>query len=87
MKYSIGNGSVVINDPRNDYDLWTVNLSDDPPVFWYWKNTPTNHIWDRIPTESVPALVIQLFNKAKEGEKANESNPYPYTREIHSPVQ
>jgi hypothetical protein len=22
MKYSIGNGSVVINDPRNDYDLW-----------------------------------------------------------------
>jgi hypothetical protein len=68
MKYSVGNGSVVINDPRNDYDLWTVNLSDDPPVFWYWKNTPTNHIWDRIPTESVPALVIQLFNKAKEGE-------------------
>lgn len=68
MKYSVGNGRVVIPDPRNTFDLWTVALSDDPPVFWYWKNEEKNHIWDRIPTQDVPALVIQLFNKAKEGE-------------------
>jgi len=65
MNYSIGNGRVVINDIRKPLDLWTVALSDDPPVFWYWENKPNNHIWDRIPTQDVPALVIQLFNKAK----------------------
>ena len=69
MKYSVGNGRVVIHDPWNDLDLWTVALSDDPPVFWYWKNEEKNHIWDRIPTQDVPAPVMQLFNKAK-GEAA-----------------
>jgi hypothetical protein len=65
MKYSVGNGRVVINDIRKPLDLWTVALSDDPPVFWYWENKPNNHIWDRIPTQDVPAPVMQLFNKAK----------------------
>jgi hypothetical protein len=67
MRYSVGNGRVVIPDPdpRKHLNLWTVALSDDPPVFWYWENTPTNHIWERIPTQDVPALVVQLFNKAK----------------------
>ena len=65
MKYSVGNGRVVIHDPRNDLDLWTVALSDEPPVFWYWKNEEKNYIWDRIATQDVPALVMQLFNKAK----------------------
>jgi len=64
MKYSVGNGRVVISDPWNDLDLWTVALSDEPPVFWFWKNKEKNHIWERVPTQDVPTPVMQLFNKA-----------------------
>jgi hypothetical protein len=63
-RYSIGNGSIVINDPRNDFDLWTVNLSDDPPVFWFWKNKEKNHIWDKVDTKDVPALVLDMYHLA-----------------------
>ena len=63
-RYSIGNGRVVIPCPWNSLDLWTVALSDDPPVFWFWKNTPTNHIWDKVDTRDVPALVLDMYHLA-----------------------
>jgi hypothetical protein len=59
--YSIGNDYIVI---EVDYDLWTVALADNPPVFWFWKNKEKNHIWDKVDTKDVPALVLNMYHLA-----------------------
>ena len=70
MNYCIGNDRVVINDVgitgRQNAHLWTVALTDNPPVFWFWENVVGNHIWERVLTGDVPSAILNVYSQVKD---------------------
>jgi hypothetical protein len=66
MQTTMGNGFVVVQ-PHNSFDLWCKNVADGTP-FYFWRNTPTNHIWEKTDIKDVPSWVINEFVKAMKGD-------------------
>jgi hypothetical protein len=65
MQTTMGNGFVVVQ-PHNSFDLWCKNVADGTP-FYFWRNTPTNHIWEKTDIKDVPSWVINEIVKAMKG--------------------